>query len=472
MRPVITPEEAARLDAASTVPVDDLMERAGLAVALAAVEMGARYGTRVTVLAGPGNNGGDGYVAARHLRGRGVAVEVHALDHPRTEVAHAAAARARRAGVPVRELAGPVPSAIVIDALFGGGFRRGLPDEVRSWMAVPARVLAVDVPSGLDPATGEVADGAFSAERTVTFHALKTGHVQGEGPDRCGLVTVADIGLVGGDPAMVVADDGDAPRPPRPRAAHKWSAGSVLVVGGSPGMLGAAVLAGTSALTFGAGSTAVAVPGAWQQALVAAAPQLLSHAVGGGFEFPAGAGVEVCRLAERYDVTLLGPGLGRGRPELVAETIRGVHGPLVLDADALNLLDPAMLESRSVPAVLTPHAGEFRRLTGEEPGPDAARGFASASGSVVLLKGNPTHVTDGETVWLVDAGGPELATIGTGDVLAGMLAALWARGLEPLTAAVSAAHWHGRAGADLASAGTVTADRLAEHVARFAWDRP
>jgi ADP-dependent NAD(P)H-hydrate dehydratase / NAD(P)H-hydrate epimerase len=472
MRPVITPDESARLDAASTVPVVDLMERAGLAVALAAVEMGARYGSRVTVLAGPGNNGGDGYVAARLLRRRGVAVEVHALDHPRTEAAHVAAAGARRAGVPVRELTAPVRSDLVVDALFGGGFRRGLPEEVRAWMDAAPRVLAVDVPSGLDPATGDVADGAFTAERTVTFHALKPGHVQGEGPDRCGVVTVADIGLVGGDPAMVVADDADAPRPPRPRAAHKWSAGSVLVVGGSPGMLGAALLAGTSALAFGAGSVAVALPGGWQQALVAAAPQLLSHGVGGGFEFPTDAGGEVLRRAGRYDVTVLGPGLGRARPELVADVVGGVDRPLVVDADGLNLLEPAMLEARGGPVVLTPHAGEFRRLTGEAPGPDAARGFAGATGSVVLLKGNPTYVTDGATVWVVDAGGPELASIGTGDVLAGMLAALWARGLEPLTAAVSAAHWHGRAASDLGRSGTVTADRLAAHVAGFAWDRP
>lgn len=471
MRPVITPEEAGRLDAASPDPVDVLMERAGLGVALVAVRMGAGYGSRVVVLAGPGNNGGDAYVAARHLRRRGAAVEIHALDLPTTLPARRAAAAAMAAGVPVREMGGRVDADLVIDGVFGGGFRHGLPEAVAGWMGTTSPVLAVDVPSGLDPETGEAPDGSFVATRTVTFHALKTGHLRGEGRDRCGDVSVVDIGLEGGEPWWRIAEDADCPRPGRNRGAHKWSAGSVLVVGGSPGMLGASILAGTAALRFGAGAVALALPGGWQQALVASAPQLLSHGIGGSLEFPRDASSAVLGRSERYDVALVGPGLGRNRPEMVAELVRGIDGPLVLDADALNVLDTGLLAGREVPAVLTPHAGEFIRLAGKDPTPENAREFAGSTGSVVLLKGNPTFVTDGGTPWAIVTGGPELATIGTGDVLAGMLAALWARGLDPVTAAVSAAHWHGRAGAALALIdGTATADALADHVGVLAWD--
>ena len=451
MRPIITPIEAARLDQESVVPIDSLMERAGRAVALAAVEMGARYGTRVTVLAGPGNNGGDGYVAARLLRQRGVGIQVLALDEPRTAVARTAMRKAGAAGVPIAALGPAHTTDLIIDAVFGGGLRSGMPAVLHEWIAAGLPVLAVDVPSGLDPASGEIVEGAFQARRTVTFHALKVGLVTGSGPDVCGVVTVADIGLQGGDPELLLTEEADAPRPSRSRTAHKWSAGSVLVVGGAVGMTGAAVLAGKAALGFGAGAVGLAVPDDASEVAAAAAPELLHHSIED--------------LPERYDVLLIGPGLGTDHADLAAKLLSNWKGPVVVDADALA----AVGSDRPLggAAVVTPHGGEFERLTGRPPTYAGARDLAVRIGAAVLLKGNPTFVTDGGIPWVVNTGGPELASIGTGDVLAGMVAALLAAGNDPVVAARSAAFWHGRAGAVVARTRVLTASHLVEEIGAF-----
>ncbi len=455
MRPIITPSEAARLDKESTVLIDLLMERAGRAVALAAVGMGASYGTKVTVLAGPGNNGGDGYVAARLLCERGVGVEILALAEPATDPARSAWFRARAAGIPIFALGSPHRTDLIIDALFGGGFRSGVPGAVIDWIGAANSLLAVDVPTGLDPASGVIAEKAFHATRTVTFHALKVGHMIGSGPDVCGVVTVADIGLEGGDPELLLTEEADAPRPSRSRSAHKWSAGSVLVVGGAPGMTGAAVMAAKAALGFGAGAVGLAVPAEAAGVAAAAAPELLHYSIDD--------------LPQRYDVLVIGPGLGIERAGFAAKILSTWEGPMVIDADALAAIAPDRVAGHRAKGhrsrmVITPHAGEFERLTGRSPSYSEARELATRIGATVLLKGNPTFVTDGGVPWLVNTGGPELATIGTGDVLAGMTAALLAGGHDPLVAARSAAYWHGRAGADLAMTRVVTAPRLVEEI--------
>ncbi len=457
MRPVITPAEAARLDREASAPVEVLMERAGYGVARHVASLGIGYGDRVAVLVGPGNNGGDGYVAARHLRRRGVAVEVHLLEMPKTPAARWAAGRAAAAHVPVRRLGRPSGETLVVDAVFGGGFRHGIPPALMPWIDADLPVVAVDVPTGLDPEDGTVLEKAFTALLTVTFGALRTGHVLGEGPDRCGRVEVVDIGLGEPTPAMRMTDAEDAPRPARSRTAHKWSAGSVLVIGGAPGMVGAAVLAARSALRFGAG--AVGVAGPERAAVATIAPEVLSYELD-----------EAVAVADRFDVVVLGPGLGRDRIDFVAEMVRRRPGPLLLDADGLFGLERDVLAARSGPTILTPHAGEFRRLAGVGADPDTAVRFAADTGTVVVLKGNPTFVTAGGPPWVVASGGPELATIGTGDVLAGMIGALWARGLAPLAAARSGAYWHGRAGEALAADGVVTADRLATEIRRWGFE--
>ena len=447
------------------------MDRAGWAVEIAAVRMGAGYGSRVAVLVGPGNNGGDGYVAAGLLRRRGAAVVVHQLREPKTEAARWALGRARQAGVEIKELTPPPDGLdLVVDAVFGGGYRGKCPPALEAWMACQAPVLAVDFPSGLDPATGRVADQAFSAERTVTFGALKTGHLLGEGPDRCGEVEIADIGLVGARPEMFLAEEGDCPRPSRSRTAHKWTAGSVMVAGGSRGMTGAPLLAARAALHGGAGAVELMVPGGCQSLVAGAAPELLTSGPGEGQYFEASQ-VDAClERAARFDVMVLGPGLGRAAEtrEWTRRVVAGRKGPLVVDADALWAADAALLSERPAPTVITPHRGELASLTTHDPGPDDIRGLAMP-GLVVVAKGNPTLVCDPEQIWVVKEGGPELATIGSGDVLAGWLAALWSRGLSPRAAARSAAFWHGRAGAALASERTVTADSLVSELGRFAW---
>jgi NAD(P)H-hydrate epimerase len=445
------------------------MERAGLGVALVAARMGARYGTRVLALAGPGNNGGDAYVAARHLRRRGVAVEVRALGFPKGEhsPARKAATAAVAAGVPVRPLGGPEPCDLIIDGLFGAGFRGELTDPAAAWTTHPAPVLAIDLPSGLSGSDGSVAGPAFTARRTVTFHALKVGHLFGEGPDRCGEIEVVDIGLAGGDPELRLCEEADAPAPARPRTAHKWSAGAVLVVGGSPGISGAAALAGRAALHFGAGYVRLACPGALQAGLAAADPTLTTVAIGSGQRFGTTSAPAVLAAGERFDVMALGPGLGTGREGFVQALLEQWDRPIVLDADAIAAAGVDALAARRHPTVITPHAGEFLRLTGEPAGYEQASALAGRTGAVVLLKGNPTVVC-GKERWVVASGGPELATLGSGDVLTGMVAALIARGLDAETAARSAAFRHGRAAADLAAAQTVTAAALAGHVGRFA----
>jgi hydroxyethylthiazole kinase-like uncharacterized protein yjeF len=455
MRPVLTGEEYRRVDKAYRGDLAKAMERAGNAVALAAVRHGAGYGKRVVVLAGPGNNGGDGYVAARILKARGADVEVHALADPTTDLAGSAFRSARSAGVRVLPLAEVVEADVVIDAIFGGGARRGLPGDVITWMESPAEVIAVDYPTGLDPDTGRVGERAFHAVETVTFSTLKTGHLLGSGPEHCGLVTVADIGIEGGQPSMFVAEATDARLPGRARTAHKWSAGAVLVVGGSIGMVGASVLAGKSALNFGAGSVAVASP--HFQIVQSLAPELLAFTIDDAGE----------RL-NRFDVVVAGPGLADADAAVVRPILSKAER-VVLDAGGLTPATLAAAGEGGAEVVVTPHDGEFARLAGIGAGTFSIRSFSWREGVTVLRKGNPTMVTDGGLPTLVTTGGPELASIGTGDVLAGMVGALWARGLEPVEAAVSAAYWHGVAGASLAERETVTSISLAGEIARFAW---
>ena len=451
MLPVLTTAESGRLDSEAADRIDDLMERAGWALAGGAVDHGVGYGSRVSVLAGPGNNGGDGWVAARRLAGRGCRVTVHQLGEPATAVAR----RARDRALPIVDAAtlrDHRKSDLIVDALFGSGLRSELPDEAKGWIGETAPVVAAHVPSGLDPNTGETLGQTFSAARTVAFHALSPGHLIGHGPDLCGEVSVADIGLDGGFPEFSVIEPADAVRPSRARTGHKWSVGSVLVVGGSDGMLGAAVMAAQSALRFGAGAVGLAVPDRLVGAATQIAPEVLVY---GQSEIP-----------ERFDVIVAGPGMGAEISPL--EHVMRHEGPILLDADAIGVPFPDDVRSRSGPTLVTPHAGEFRRLARSDADYKRANEVADDLGITVLLKGNPTFVCSGDTPICVTSNGPELATIGTGDVLAGMVGALMARGLDVASAAASGAFWHGVAGHDVAKEGSVTAPMLMANIPRFA----
>jgi len=430
VQPVLTVEEMQVVDAAAAAitPLDELVERAGTAVALAALDLlGGGYGRRVVLICGKGNNGGDGRVAARLLARRGVRV---------TEVSP-------RSG-PIG-YAGP-PVDLVVDAAFGTGFR-GDYDAPDVAPGIP--VLAVDIPSGVAGDTGAAPGRVLAADRTVTFVAAKPGLLQGDGVRLAGVLHVVDIGLPVGDHRIDRVEDADVAAwlPRRSTDGNKWSA-AVAVVAGSPGMTGAAGLCARAAYRSGAGMVRLGVPGGDPAHLPA------TEAV--GVELPAGDwAAAALAAAAKCRAVVVGPGLGRadGTAGEVRRLLAGVSVPTVVDADGLHALGRLDTTPMVVgaPLVLTPHDGEYLGLVGEAPGPDrvvAARRLASLSGAVALLKGPTTAVADPSgRVLLARSGTPALASAGTGDVLSGVIGAFLALGVPPLEAAALGAHVHGRAGA-------------------------
>jgi len=458
MKPVLSIAEMRRVDAETTADIDRLMDSAGYAVALAAADFGAGYGSKVSVLCGKGNNGGDGYIAAAYLADRGATVTAHVVGNPLPNTpADRAAKRAQRHGVRIRPIAAPSDEGFVIDAVVGTGFTGSLSPEVAAFTATSAVVIAVDIPSGLNGDDGTANGPVFDAEATVVFHARKTGHLLGRGPDLCGEVRVVDIGLTGGDPAMFVFEDSDVVVPSRARTAHKWSSGAVATIGGMPGLTGAALLAARAALAAGSGVSNLVTQTATSEAYLAAVPEIPTmETTSVNTTDEANSLLERLR---RFDVIIAGPGLEPASGAFVRGLIAGFDGALVLDAGALNAINPGDLSQRTGPTILTPHAGEFERLTGVPVSHDAAVLLSQETGSIVVLKGNPTLVV-GDRTFVVTTGGPELATIGTGDVLAGMIGAFVARSSDPLMSAASAAHLHGVAGQVVADLSAVTAGGL------------
>lgn len=423
MIPVLTPDEVRAVDAEAPEPVEVLVERAGAAVARSALDLlGGAYGRRVVVVAGRGNNGADGRVAAERLRRRGVRVEVVAVD--------AAPERLPRCD-------------LVVDAAFGTGFHG-------SWDAPStdgAPVLAVDIVSGIDATTGEAAGRTFDAARTVTFQALKPGHVFADGAVRSGTIEVHDIGLDASCARAHVVEDRDVVLPERERETHKWRS-AVWVIAGSPGMTGAAELATRAAQRAGAGYVRLSIPGG--------EPDPPTEAVG----TPLPETDWQLEDVDRFGALVVGPGLGRSSDADVRRLVAEASVPVVVDGDGLTAIAGDLRVAPT--AVLTPHDGEYGRLTGEKPGGDrldAARRLAERAGCVVLLKGSTTVVADPAGTALVTvAGGPRLATAGSGDVLSGVIAALLAQGVPALEAAAWGAHLHGRAAAAGPPRGLVAGD--------------
>jgi ADP-dependent NAD(P)H-hydrate dehydratase / NAD(P)H-hydrate epimerase len=501
---VLTSAEMRAVDAASEVGVDALIERAGAAVASAARSMlGGTYGRTVVVLAGRGNNGADGRVAARLLAASGVTVRVVSVDR-------------------LRPCPATLPACdLIIDAVIGTG---GTGIYVGP-SSEETPVLAVDIPSGVDSDTGAVSVGSrvLPATRTVTFAALKPGLLIGEGAVLSGVVEVADIGLVlppelGQVPGVHLATEENVRTrlPRRSVASHKWTA-AVGVIGGSPGMTGAPSLVASAALRSGAGMVRIAMPGGVVEGIPLEAVRVA---------LPANHWTTAASEAtSRCHALVLGPGLGRLRPSLASARamIMRAGQPTVIDADGFSALaedvdDERNLEARrppvaAVPApvmsgsglravqqaaarreggpvvalaatpidrsthrmpaavlrnrrpgstVLTPHDGEYEILTGRRPGPDriaAARELASVSGAVVLLKGATTIVADPTgRAEIVRSGDQRLATAGTGDVLAGMIGSLLAQGCGAFDAAVIGAFVHGLAAQRGRAVGLVASD--------------
>ena len=460
--PLYTAAELREAEATHQGPTLELMERAGAAVADA---LGRHHpaAARVSVWCGGGNNGGDGLVVARLLHAAGLQVEAVLLapeERYRGDAAESLG-RAKEAGVPLVQEAGPAD--VVVDALFGTGFagapRREAAEAIATINASGDPVVAVDVPSGIDASTGEAAGAAVRASLTVTFHGRKVGLAVAPGRFHAGDVEVADIGLEHGSTLHHRAGAGVLAHIPR-RAPwdSKYTAGAVLVVGGSTGLTGAPILAAAAALRARAGVALHCVPARIYPVVASRTLEVMTHACpddGEGNLTPEAAGA-ILELARRSRAVALGPGLGRsaGAAQLARVLLEQLDLPIVVDADGLFALAGHLdwVFSRDAPTVLTPHAGELGRLLGSSSAAVAARRLHSAragaddAGATVLLKGADTIVAaPGQGVLVADLGNPGLATAGSGDVLRGRGAGFRAGGVAPGGAATAAAVAHGLA---------------------------
>lgn len=483
--------EAQTIDGSSGAPrvsEEDLMEVAGQAVAAYLREGRTMDGCRVLVLCGPGNNGGDGFVIARSLQASGAEVQLLSFAAPARYVGAAAAKRdawtSASGSIPaVREVAdlsnvfdpALARATLVVDCLLGTGVERPVEgvmaaaiERLNSVSRDDCRVLdvvAVDLPSGLDGDTGVVQGVAVRADQTLCLGAVKRGVVSRMAASQVGRLQLLEIGLTDAAWAAHVSElhwnEPDEVRRMLPRRApedHKGRAGHVLVVGSSTTYPGAGILCARGALRGGAGLVSLAMPTGFVSAVVAALPEAIPFA-----REPFSDPQWRERLA-RVDVVVLGPGLGTAPDEqqICRWLLHHARRPLVIDADALNVMGlverTRFAEDREV--VLTPHPGEMARLCGvsvaeiQADREGYAAWLAARSGAVVVLKGAGSLVADpGGALYLNTTGGPLLASGGTGDVLAGLVGALMAQGLDALSAARSAVFLHGAAG-----------DRLAEQL--------
>ena len=459
-----------------TATIEGLMARAGEALAR---EVTKRVPEGpVVVICGPGNNGGDGWVAARRLtvQGRRVTVITTRTLAGLSGAAAAAARDAFRSGVPWREwdeepetaaLLGD--AAVIVDALFGFGFTLPLRTPsaalMRAMRDAGAPVISADLPSGVETDTGRAADEAVRATVTVTFSALKPGLLIYPGAAHAGEIVVADVGVpesmlwqAGALEVPQTADVRDLMPWPDPQD-HKGSRGRVAVVAGSSSYSGAAVLAVGGALRMGAGYVYAVVPEPVAPVMRAAHPSAIVRVARATSAGSFAHADEVLELTADADAVVVGPGMttDEGAAACVRALLEGRACPLVLDADGLNAAarEPDLIESRDAPLVITPHPGEIARLLDTEVSVvqsdrvGAARRLGSAT-RVCLLKGPRSIVASASRTAIVLAGNAGLARAGSGDVLSGMIGALLAQGVGPFEAALLGAHLHGRA-ADHAS---------------------
>jgi hydroxyethylthiazole kinase-like uncharacterized protein yjeF len=452
---ILTVAEMGAADAAaakSGVPTRILMQRAGEAVAKAVIERFTPV--RTVVLCGPGDNGGDGYVAAQTLAEAGWPVEVACLDRAqgasRAGAAASAAADWKGRTTPL----GPDSAAgagLTIDALFGAGLSRALDPAVEAALAAATGpVVAVDLPSGLQGDTGRPLGKVRKAVLTVTFHGMKLAHVLEPGRSLCGEVRAADIGLVPPTAPRLLLNQpsGWAAAMPWPGVeAHKHQRGRLAVVGGRIASTGAARLAARAGLRVGAGLSTVLTPPGTLAVNAAALEAVMVRPFEDAFELE--------RFAEDYDAVIIGPGAGVDAETIAnLEALARTGAALVVDADALTVFRPdpdTLYNLLDRDDVLTPHVGEFERIF---PGllktaPErvtAARRAAELTGAVVLLKGPDTVIAAPDGRAAVNGNAPPwLATAGSGDVLAGLVGGLIAQGMESFEAACAGAWIHGAA---------------------------
>jgi len=486
-------DEMRRLDLAASqdcrIPGLILMENAGRgAVDAMAEHFGDLNGRAVGIVAGPGNNGGDGLVIARHLQQHGAAPVVFLLVTPEKLRGDAATNLAMINGLnipcfitdnsaKIQALRrGLADSELVVDAIFGTGLTRQLTghyaEAVATINAAARPVVSIDIPSGLASDSGQSLGDCVKAVLTATFGLAKPGHFLGEGQEATGILKLIDIGLPPQclNTVLLKTELLDAATvqgwvPPRPATAHKGTFGHLLVLAGSRGKTGAALLGGRSALRSGVGLVSLAAPLSLCDIFATALPEAMSIALPDSPDSHASIAdlpILLDNLAGK-DAVLLGPGLGRAEAtgRLVAELYRQVELPLVVDADAINLLVEQGCDLRSAagPRILTPHPGEMARLTGLTTGQiqadrlGIASTFALAQQVWLVLKGAATVVGSPEGRRAINSSGNQLLAVGgSGDVLAGLIGSLLAQGCRPWQAATLGVFVHGRA-ADLVQRG-------------------
>jgi ADP-dependent NAD(P)H-hydrate dehydratase / NAD(P)H-hydrate epimerase len=480
LEPLYTAEEMRALDEWAIrergVPSLELMEQAGTCVASVVADL--KPTAAVRIVCGKGNNGGDGLVAARKLGELGIEAEALLLWAPSelSDDARANHARLVSAGGEVRQTAvDDLPSALAgsgmaVDALLGTGFsgapRAPIDAAIDAVNGAGSPIVAIDVPSGLDASTGEVAGACVRAHATVTFHAAKVGLWVLPGKAYAGDVEVVDIGIPAANDEGPTASAGlIGPAvlqlvPRRGAESTKFSSGSVLVVGGSTGLTGAVCMAADAAMRAGAGWVRAGVPRSLNPIFEEKLTEVMTVPLDDDDGHLSGAAAgPVLEAADRADSVVLGPGLGRtGESFALAQALaRELDRALLVDADGLNAIARAGLESiagRSAATVLTPHAGELARMLDSESSHVSAHRLASAreaaarANAIVILKGDDSLVVDGATGRVaVSAGGsPALASAGTGDVLSGVIGAFLAKGLDPFEASCAGVHAHSQAG--------------------------
>lgn len=458
------------------IPGIELMRRAG-AAAFEQIRLRWPATVRLHIFCGAGNNAGDGYVIARLAMQNGLQVAVNALTDPERlrgdaltacqEFIGAGGKVGRFSDLPL------APPCVVVDALLGTGLDREVSGVFAAAIArinaSDCPVLAVDIPSGLNADTGQVMGSAVLADCSVCFIALKQGLFTGQAADHCGTIIYADLQV----PCELETRLQHSARlldkpslPARRRSAHKGHFGHVLLVGGDHGYSGAIRLAAEAALRCGAGLVSVATRGSHSAAITNGRPEIMSHAVESADQLEP--------LLDRASLVVIGPGLGQGRwSQTLYDRVMSSNKPCVADADALNLLarHPGVMAHR----VITPHPGEAARLLGvstadiAEDRFAAVRALQSRFGGVALLKGAGTLIKGADDLLVSTTGNPGMASGGMGDVLAGMIGALWGQGLSAETAVRLAVYTHGEAADAAAVAGErgLLASDLLPHVRRL-----
>lgn len=453
----------------------ELMEKAGTAAANSLIKHGAVSGKKAAIICGKGNNGGDGYVIARVLSENGVDVNIIRLGEPRTDDARTNAERVsdlqtvtfnenRKCALEIIAFAD-----FIVDAVYGIGFRGAL-DGKTAELAKAAKhsdafVMSVDIPSGASCDDGAIQGECFEADLTVTFTTLKPAHVLYPSMDFCGEVEVADVGisdeLINASDYVMQSTDEFLGKPlltKRKKSSHKGTFGTLLAITGSYGMAGAAIMCGRAAQRTGAGLVNMALP----KSIYPIVAGKLIEAVFTPLEesengiISANNCEKLVSLSNKSSAVVIGCGLGHNEDteKIIAEILKITTSPIIIDADGINSIIPHidLLRTSNAPVILTPHPGEMARLMNcsvseiQENRAKTAVEFAKKYNVILVLKGANTLISDGEKLLVNMSGNAGMARGGSGDVLAGIIASLAARGIEPLRAAACGVYVHGLAG--------------------------